>query len=290
MAEFLEERLPVGIRMGAVYGDDYNVEITETSSGSEYRRLVHAFPRRVFDISYIDHASELWDSIISLYHRVYGKYAGFRVKAWDDYTTNNRVGTPTAFDQELAVVTAGSVYQLQVTYGTGGTSISLGLPVRTIFKPVAGTVLAAIGTEDQRSGAYSVDTTTGQITFAANKNYAITGITQASQAVLTIGAHTLVVADTVHIGSVSGMTQINDMRGTVVAIGATTITVNIDSTLFSAYTSGGKVNTRPQTGETVYGGCEFDIPCRFNGRPDVISRAADIRETGSFEIIELLNP
>ena len=38
MAEFLEERLPVDIRMGASYSDGYNVQIVETAGGAEYRK------------------------------------------------------------------------------------------------------------------------------------------------------------------------------------------------------------------------------------------------------------
>ena len=52
MAEFLEERLPVDVRMGASYADEFQVEITQTSGGSEYRHLVHPYPVRHFTIHY----------------------------------------------------------------------------------------------------------------------------------------------------------------------------------------------------------------------------------------------
>lgn len=68
---------------------------------------------------------------------------------------------------------------------------------------------------------------------------AITGITQAASAVVTIGAHTFVVGDVLAFSGASGMTQINGLTGTVTAVGATTVTVNINSSAFSAYTSGG---------------------------------------------------
>lgn len=289
MAEFLEERLVACARMGASYGDAYNVEITQTASDSEYRRLVHPFPVRVFNVYYTNQVADLWDELLALYHRAYGMYAGFRVKYPDDYTTNSRTLAPTAFDEALEVITAGSVYQLQVSYGTGGTPLSIGEPVRTIFKPVAGTVKIGIQSVEQTQG-WTVDTTTGRITFAANKTGTITNITQAASAVVTLGAHTFVVNDTVHFTGVVGMTEINGMRGTITAKDATTITVDIDTTLYTAYTSGGTVNTRPQTGETVYGGCEFDIPCRFNGRIDLSVLTGTVRESSQIELIEILNP
>ena len=291
MADFLEERLPVGVRMGASFADEYQVEITQTAGGSEYRRLVHPYPRRVFNVSYTQVTAEMWDDLLALYHRAYGMYAGFRVKALDDYTTNARTAAPTATDQTLEVITAGTVYQLQVKYGAGGTPLGIGEPVRTIFKPVASTTRVAIDALEQTvTTMWSVSTITGRITFAANKTRAITGITQAASAVVTVGAHTFVVNESVHFTGVSGMTQINGLRGTITAVAATTITVAINSTAFTAYISGGTVNTNPQTGEVVKGGCEYDIPCRFNGRVDVMAEAYGVRSSGDIEIVELLNP
>ena len=40
---FLEEQLPVSIKMGATYGDEYAVEITKTKSGGEHRHLIHPY-------------------------------------------------------------------------------------------------------------------------------------------------------------------------------------------------------------------------------------------------------
>jgi hypothetical protein len=197
-------------------------------------------------------------------------------------------GTPTAVDQTLALVSAG-IYQLQVAYGGTGTPISIGKPVRTIFKPVSGTTKIAIGAAEQVT-RFSVSTTTGRVTFT-NLTKAITGITQAASAVITVGAaHGYNIDDSVYISGVSGMTQINGLRAFITVTAATTITVAINSTAFTAYTSGGNVNTTPQTGETVYGGCEYDIPARFNSRIDVTSLAPGIRESSQIEIIELLNP
>lgn len=291
MPEFLEERLPIAVRMGASYADEYTVEITQTAAGSEHRRLVHPYPRRVFNVSYTQVTQALWDQVLALYHRAYGMFSGFRVKALDDYTTNARTSPPTHQDQTLGVITAGTTYQLQVKYGTGATPLGIGAPARTIFKPVAGTTKVAIGTLEQATPAmWSVSTTTGRVTFAANKTRSITGITKAAAAVVTVGAHTFVAGESVYFSGVAGMTQINGLRGTITGTGATDITVAINSTAFSTYTSGGTVNTNPQTGEEVKGGCEFDIPCRFNSRIDVRAIAFGVRESGDIEIIELLNP
>jgi uncharacterized protein (TIGR02217 family) len=290
MSNFLEERVEYDdILIGATYTEEYNVEITTTSGGQEYRRLVHNLPRRSFVISYNMSQGDIWTKVLSLYHRCYGMYAGFRLKTRDDYTTNGYIGVPTATDQNLALVSAG-VYQLQKAYGIGGaTQLSIGLPTRTIYKPVTGTTEVAISNVPQTT-YWSVDTTTGLVTFSANKTYAITSITKASSAVATIGTHTLVAGDSVLFSGVAGMTQINGLRGVVTAVGATTITVAIDSTLFSTYTSGGNVNTRPQAGEPVTAGCEFDIPCRFNSKVDILHTDFLYRGTSSIDVVELFTP
>jgi len=296
MPEFLEERLPIAVRAGASYSDDYAVEITQTGGSNntpatEYRRLVHPFPVRVYRVHYTQWTADLWDQIISLYHRVYGMYAGFRVKALDDYTTNNRTAAPTITDQTIALISAG-VYQLQVAYGGSGTPISIGKPKRTIFKPVVGSVIVGVnGVSVPITAMWTVDTTTGRVTFAANKTKTITGITKAISAVISFGAaHSYVAGESVHFSGVAGMTQINGLRGLILSTGATDITVSINSSGFSTYTSGGTVNSRPQTGEAVTAGCEYDIPCRFNSRIDITALSPNARETSEIEIIELLNP
>jgi len=69
----------------------------------------------------------------------------------------------------------------------------------------------------------------------------ITAITKAASAVVTVGTHTFVAGDVVTFSGVVGMTQINGLTAAVTAIDAATITVAINSTGFSTYTSGGTV-------------------------------------------------
>lgn len=82
-----------------------------------------------------------------------------------------------------------------------------------------------------------------------NPGSAISGITQAANAVVTISTVSAVNPYSVGLPIgfiyVAGMTQINAVVGTVTAIGgvsgAWTITTNINSSAFSAYTSGGTI-------------------------------------------------
>lgn len=75
----------------------------------------------------------------------------------------------------------------------------------------------------------------------------ITNITQASSAVITVDPCALQINDVVTFENVVGMTEINGLTATILAIGTTSgattsITVNVDSSLFTAYSSGGSVS------------------------------------------------
>ena len=84
MADFLEERLLSLIRYGSSYADDYAVNVVMTSGGSEYRSLVHPFPVRTFDVSWMLDKDTTYTSLQGVYHRAHGKYAGFRARCEDE--------------------------------------------------------------------------------------------------------------------------------------------------------------------------------------------------------------
>jgi len=80
----------------------------------------------------------------------------------------------------------------------------------------------------------------------------ISAITQADQAVLTVSASAFQAGDKVVVQSVSGMTQINNFDPAednvdfvsyeVLSATPTSVTLNVNSTLFTAYTSGGTLS------------------------------------------------
>jgi len=91
-------------------------------------------------------------------------------------------------------------------------------------------------------GVYRVGVTDGDtLTLTQKPQVATTAITKATQAVITAAGHTLQVDDWCAIRDVSGMTEINGRYAKVTAVTATTVTVDIDSTTFTTYTSGGYI-------------------------------------------------
>jgi len=75
-------------------------------------------------------------------------------------------------------------------------------------------------------------------------NSAITNITQATSAVVTVSTQNFALRQNVSITGVSGMTQINGTFYEVIGVSGNTVTLFVDSSGFGAYTGGGMlVNT-----------------------------------------------
>lgn len=301
---FLEERMNEQFSFGSGVSEAFAVDIVETVSGNEYRRANHPFPRLQIDLDFNNKTETyILQYIEDLFRRSNGRFGGFRWKHPSHYSTNSNTGTPTYNDQACELSSAG-VYQAMVWYGTEGGSTST---KRRLKKIVASTMLVGIRddngdpTQITQTGVspirWTVDENTGLITFAANQTYNITNITQAAQAVITVGANSLAVGDSIHISVVTGMTEINGKRGTITAINSGDITVDINSSAFTAYTSSpvsGVVNTRPQTNETVTCGCQFDIPVRFesdiSGLTYRTKNDSDVFMSLGVQLVEILNP
>jgi len=213
MAEFLEESITGAIAYGSSYSDDYSVEITRTAGGGEYRKLVHPYPVRRFRLIVRSDIASVGAKILNLYHRCRGKYAGFRVKALDDFSTSaDGRSAPTMLDQVLPRLSAG-IYQLRKVYGMDKAGLTIGWPERVIYKPVAGTLKIAVNGVLTVAGV-TLDSTTGRVTIAP----------------------------------------------------------------------------APLITDVVTGGCQFDIPVRFDGVIDVDQFAPAHRDIKNVELVELLNP
>ena len=72
--------------------------------------------------------------------------------------------------------------------------------------------------------------------------FAITGVTQANPAVITATTG-FVAGQLVTITGVVGMTQLNGNTYTVLTVTPTTVTIEVDSTFFNAYISGGTISS-----------------------------------------------
>jgi len=297
---FLDERITEKLLYGSGADQYYSTYKHEVYGGRDYRKSRHPYELFRSNMLVLDMDDDLQAAVVMFHKRTLGGVKSFRVKNPYYFSTNNGTEVPTYNDGKCEA----GVSSWHITDWYDDDSISTA-PRRRVLKPNTGTVVAgirddlgnpheviAVSTDpDPDVTRWTVDESTGVITFTANSQNIITGISQASSAVLTLGAsHGRVVDDSIHISAVAGMVEINGLRGTITAVTATTVTVNIDSSLFTTYTSGGETNTAPQTNETVTAGCYYDIPCVFEDDNLHVDYANYKILSASVGVIETYNP
>jgi uncharacterized protein (TIGR02217 family) len=158
---FDEVRFPDNISRGARGGPERRTRIVELASGREERNSPWAGSRRRYDASYGIRRADDLAAVIAFYEARMARLRGFRWKDWADYKSCLPSQTPADTDQLIGRGDGtATAFQLAKTYASGLQSY-----VRDIKKPVAGTVVVAAGGVTQSSG-WSVDTTTGIVTFS----------------------------------------------------------------------------------------------------------------------------
>ncbi len=156
---FHEIRFPDNISRGARGGPERRTQIVELASGDEERNATWADSRRRYDVAYGIRRADDLAAVVAFFETRNGRLHGFRYKDWADYKSALPSQAITATDQEIGTGTGSQqIFQLAKRYTSGPQSW-----VRTITKPVTGTVRVALGMVEQMSG-WTVDTTTGVVT------------------------------------------------------------------------------------------------------------------------------
>ena len=157
---FHEIRFPDNISRGARGGPERRTQIVELASGDEERNASWANSRRRYDVAYGIRRADDLAAVVAFFEARNGRLHGFRYKDWSDYKSALPSQAITATDQQIGTGTGSlQTFQLAKRYTSGAQTW-----VRTIAKPVAGTVRIALGMVEQMSG-WTVDTTTGVVTF-----------------------------------------------------------------------------------------------------------------------------
>ena len=157
---FHEVRFPDNISRGARGGPERRTQIVELASGDEERNASWANSRRRYDVAYGIRRADDLATVVAFFEARNGRLYGFRFKDWGDHKSCPPSGTPSPTDQAIGTGDGATIaFQLVKHYASGSQ-----LWVRTITKPVAGTVGIALDGAEQLGG-WSVDTTTGVVTF-----------------------------------------------------------------------------------------------------------------------------
>ncbi len=149
---FHEVQFPADIAYGATGGPEFATSVVATASGYEQRNINWSVARGRWDVASGLKKQTQLDTLIAFFRARKGRAHGFRFKDWTDYKA-----TAQALGTGNGTITT---FQLIRTYSSGGNT-----DVRTITKPVAGTVKVYLAGVLQASG-WLVNTTTGVITFS----------------------------------------------------------------------------------------------------------------------------
>ncbi|HDR29882.1 DUF2460 domain-containing protein [Rhodovulum sp.] len=157
---FHEVRFPDNISRGARGGPERRTQVVELASGDEERNASWANSRRRYDVAYGIRRADDLAVVVAFFEARNGRLHGFRYKDWADYKSALPSQAITPTDQQIGIGTGSQQsFQLAKRFISGAQTW-----VRTITKPVTGTVRVALGIVEQLSG-WTIDTTTGVITF-----------------------------------------------------------------------------------------------------------------------------
>ena len=174
---FHEVRFPTEISRNAHGGPERRTDVVVLGSGHEERNSRWADSRRFYNAGYGVKSLDDLHAVIAFFEERRGRLHGFRWKDHADCKSCAPGSVPAPTDQFIGTgdgVTAN--FQLAKAYGSGASAW-----VRPIAKPVAGSVLVAVGGTPVAEGSgFVVDPTTGIVTF-------LPGAIPESGAVVTAG-------------------------------------------------------------------------------------------------------
>ncbi|MEN8833828.1 MAG: DUF2460 domain-containing protein [Pacificibacter sp.] len=160
---FHDVRFPANLSFGSVGGPERRTEVVTLANGFEERNTPWAHSRRRYDAGLGMRSLDDIEALIAFFEARQGQLFGFRWKDWSDYKTCKASEAVHFGDQVIGTGDGETtVFSLKKNYSSGDATY-----VRPVTKPVFGTVrVGTQGTEMQESIGWTVDTSTGLITFA----------------------------------------------------------------------------------------------------------------------------
>ena len=158
---FDDVRFPTSISRGSSGGPERRTEIVVTGSGAEERNSRWADSRRRYNAGFGVKSLDDIHLVVAFFEERRGRLHGFRWKDHLDFKSGAVSAAVTPRDQAIGTGDGTNrSFQLVKRYGTG-----LRDYLRTITKPVAGSVRIAVG--GQEVTGFTLDAFTGLVTLAA---------------------------------------------------------------------------------------------------------------------------
>jgi uncharacterized protein (TIGR02217 family) len=154
MSFFESPRFPDNIAFSAMGGPGFSTTVVTLTSGYEARNANWSETRYAYDLALPVRTQSEVDEINAFFRRAQGKALGFRLKDWSDYAVLKNSTASLGLSPDVQ-------WQMRKDYVSGAVT-----NVRTITKPVSGTVFVYVNNVLQTSG-YTVNYATGIITFVS---------------------------------------------------------------------------------------------------------------------------
>jgi uncharacterized protein (TIGR02217 family) len=162
MTDFHEVRFPLDVSLRGRGGPERRTEIVTLGSNREARNARWAHSRRRYEAGYGVKTLAQLAQVIDFFEERRGRLYGFRWRDRADFASCAPGATPSPNDQSIGVGDGSrSAFQLVKTYGGAFAPY-----VRSIVKPVAGSVRIAVGGVEKSPPHVSIDPTTGVVSFA----------------------------------------------------------------------------------------------------------------------------
>ena len=164
MTAFHEILFPLDIALRSAGGPQRRTDVVTLGSGAEERNARWAHSRRRYDAGYGVKTHESLSQVVAFFEERRGRLYGFR---WRDRLDNSSAAPDASVSATDQTIGAGdgatASFALSKTYGSVYSPYQ-----RPIVKPVAGSVRIAVAGSEVAGGAtFTVDETTGIVTFLA---------------------------------------------------------------------------------------------------------------------------
>lgn len=146
--QFHDVRFPTALSFGSVGGPERRTDVVTLSNGFEERNTPWSHSRRRYDAGVGLRSLDDIETMIAFFEARFGQLYAFRWKDWSDFRSAKASQEISAFDQSIGTGDGiQKTFPLVKTYRSGTHAYA-----RPITKPVAGTLIVAVGSTELQGG------------------------------------------------------------------------------------------------------------------------------------------
>lgn len=266
MAFIETPRFPDDTAYWAQGGPEYNTDVVEAVSGIESRTAKWPIGRCRYTFPAVDFTPSQIAGAAAFFRGARGKFTGFRFKDFIDYQV---AAAASAFVVPGSIDTTGCngmpTSQLAKLYTTGGQT-----DTRPIRKPVAGTVVVSnTGTPLVAGTDYTLDTTTGILTWPALASATVSAVTVGATTVVTLSGALagLAAGGRLYLTGLTGADAalVNAASWPVASVAGAVYTLSVNTAGKTITPAGsGKLYMGGRAADALTWSGQFDVPVRFD--------------------------